>query len=47
MSFVLEACSKALWLDAGRVAGFGDPHEVVAAYHEHMSTAEGAVRSVQ
>lgn len=26
-------CDVALWLDRGRVAGLGDPHNVVSAYH--------------
>lgn len=26
-------CDTALWLDRGQVAGLGDPHAVVAAYH--------------
>lgn len=26
-------CDTALWLDRGDVAGYGDPHSVVAAYH--------------
>ncbi len=31
-SKIEEWCDSAVWLDAGAVAGYGDPHSVVAAY---------------
>jgi ABC-type polysaccharide/polyol phosphate transport system ATPase subunit len=30
---IVEHCDVALWLDRGRVAGFGDPATVTGAYH--------------
>ncbi len=30
---IVEHCDVALWLDRGRVAGFGDPATVTSAYH--------------
>lgn len=30
---IVEHCDVALWLDHGRVAGFGDPATVTASYH--------------
>ncbi len=30
---IVEHCDVALWLDHGRVAGFGDPSEVTNSYH--------------
>jgi len=30
---IVEHCDVALWLDRGRVAGFGDPSDITSAYH--------------
>lgn len=38
-SIVEKWCDLALWLDRGKVAGFGEPHAVVAAYHNLTSAA--------
>jgi lipopolysaccharide transport system ATP-binding protein len=37
MPFVVEMCTKVLWLEQGRVAGYGKPESVVG---EYMKTAE-------
>ena len=34
--YVSTFCDEALWLDAGRVAGFGPAHEVVLAYERFL-----------
>jgi ABC-type polysaccharide/polyol phosphate transport system ATPase subunit len=46
MQFVQETCTKALWLEDGRVAGFGEPHDVVAAYAAAANQPERAIRAV-
>lgn len=38
---VVDRCDKALWLDSGKVVGFGDPSDIVRAYH--ASNVEGIV----
>jgi ABC-type polysaccharide/polyol phosphate transport system ATPase subunit len=47
MSFVREICTKALWLNEGHLAAFGDPNEVVDAYIAETRLAEGPVRSLE
>jgi ABC-type polysaccharide/polyol phosphate transport system ATPase subunit len=32
LPFVREVCTKVLWIESGRVRGFGDPDEVLEAY---------------
>ena len=44
--FVVEKCSKALWLRDGTVAGFGDPVDVVPRYTEYLTALEGPVREI-
>jgi ABC-type polysaccharide/polyol phosphate transport system ATPase subunit len=46
MQFVHDTCTKALWLEEGRVAAFGDPHGVAAAYTAAVSRPERAIRAV-
>jgi teichoic acid transport system ATP-binding protein len=36
MEFVRQSCTKALWLERGAVAGFGDPNAVVGAYLDQV-----------
>jgi ABC-type polysaccharide/polyol phosphate transport system ATPase subunit len=40
-TIVEKWCDLALWLDRGKVAGFGEPQAVVAAYHNLNSSAAG------
>ena len=40
---VEEFCHRAIWLDGGRIAGEGDPREVVQRYRETFSHAPEAV----
>lgn len=42
MSFVRDMCSHVLWLDQGRVAGFGTPQEVIPRYQAHVGVAQPA-----
>ena len=37
---IVEHCDVALWLDHGRVAGFGDPETITGAYHLAAAGAE-------
>jgi ABC-type polysaccharide/polyol phosphate transport system ATPase subunit len=46
MGFVSEACTAALWLDEGRVAGYGPPDDITARYIEDAERHEGPLRSV-
>jgi len=46
MQFVQETCSRALWVEDGHVAAFGDPDVVVAAYSAAVSRPGRAVRVV-
>jgi teichoic acid transport system ATP-binding protein len=39
LEFVLEYCTKALWLDRGKVAAWGPPNEIVTAYKKSVSQA--------
>jgi lipopolysaccharide transport system ATP-binding protein len=44
MGAIRKLCSRALWLDAGRVARFGDTTEVVDAYLTGQASREGEFR---
>jgi hypothetical protein len=39
-------CSKAIWMDHGRIAMFGTPADVIAAYRQSVSKVTGATVSV-
>ncbi len=39
LGIVTEVCTRAIWLDRGRIELEGDPEEVVAAYEESTGTA--------
>ncbi|HEX5450577.1 MAG TPA: ABC transporter ATP-binding protein [Gaiellaceae bacterium] len=43
-TFVRETCTRALWLDGGLVAAFGDPGETVDAYEAALGEAGARVR---
>ena len=45
--FVLEKCSRALWLHEGTVGEFGAPLETVERYVETMTKLDGPVRQVE
>jgi ABC-type polysaccharide/polyol phosphate transport system ATPase subunit len=45
MGFVKQMCTKALWLEDGRVAGYGEPAEIVNQYVERSKVSRPAVRS--
>jgi lipopolysaccharide transport system ATP-binding protein len=45
--FVVETCSRALWLHEGTVAEFGAPSETVARYAETMATLDDPVRQIE
>lgn len=36
---IRQSCNKALWLDRGKIMGFGPTEEVVGAYERHMAQA--------
>jgi ABC-type polysaccharide/polyol phosphate transport system ATPase subunit len=38
--FVLEECTRAIWLHDKQIQSEGDPLAVVAAYHEHLTASE-------
>src|SRR5438105_4164058 len=44
MTFVREACTKALWLSDGRIEAFGDPRDVVKRYLASTSENLAPVR---
>lgn len=44
--FIREVATKALWLDGGRPAGFGDVSEVIERYGAANKDAGGPVRAV-
>jgi len=46
MSFVRRSCTKALWLEEGRVAAWGPSNEVVDRYLESAKDAAGPVRLI-
>ncbi len=41
LSLVEELCDRVLYLEGGRVKGFGDPREILAAYRLDVSAKEG------
>lgn len=46
MQFVRESCTKALWLDEGRVAALGDPEDVITRYVDATEQPGRPVRSI-
>jgi ABC-type polysaccharide/polyol phosphate transport system ATPase subunit len=44
--FIVETCSKALWLEGGTAAAYGDVDDVVGQYVESSQKAHGPVRMV-
>src|SRR5439155_6491704 len=44
--FLVERCSKALWLHEGTVAAYGDPRETVNRYTEALASLESPVRQL-
>jgi ABC-type polysaccharide/polyol phosphate transport system ATPase subunit len=48
LDYVVDACTKAIWLDRGGVAASGDPRAVVAAYRAASEDqAAGAARAAR
>lgn len=46
MQFVEETCTKAMWLEGGRLLRYGAPEEVVDAYTSSVTGSERTVRAV-
>jgi ABC-type polysaccharide/polyol phosphate transport system ATPase subunit len=44
--FILETCTRALWLDGGTAMAYGTPDEVVAGYTESVRRSRGPIRTV-
>jgi ABC-type polysaccharide/polyol phosphate transport system ATPase subunit len=46
MNFVREACTRALWVEDGEVAGFGDPSEIADRYLAASAQSRRSVRAI-
>ena len=46
MSFIRKTCTKVLWLQEGRIAGFGNPQDVVNAYIAATEGTRAPVRAL-
>jgi ABC-type polysaccharide/polyol phosphate transport system ATPase subunit len=46
MSFIRKTCTKVLWLSEGKIAGFGDPRDVVNAYIAATEGTRAPVRAL-
>lgn len=44
---VLDQCTRAIWLDGGRIQAEGPPSEVMEAYHAHLTDRVSAAAPVE
>ncbi len=41
LSLLSQVCNRALWLERGKILGYGDMHEVAEQYHAHVLAQPG------